>query len=306
MNRNSMHSASRSGFWFAIASAICFSTLGLFAKGLFAAGVAVPTTLAWRFTIASIVLWFFEIGFSGDDEERRLRRKIRADRRVRFKLMLLGLLGFAPQAGLYFVTVSLLDPGITSLLLYLYPAFVVAIAFLFKGAQPKPLQLLALGLSLLGCVITFWQAGNYPWYGLALGVFVALVYALYLVWGETVLEGIPPLYATAVIMTVASIVYWLIAILTGTATLPSSLQQFGLAAGVALFGTVLPVITLFKAMQLIGAAQTSIVSTIEPVCTNIFSMLLFGELITGRRIIGGILILAGVILVQSMQTDQQA
>jgi Predicted membrane protein len=59
-------------------------------------------------------------------------------------------------------------------------------------------------------------------------------------------------------------------------------------------------IMLFQAMQKIGARNTSIISTIEPVFTNVFSMMLLGEILTGQRIVGGVLILAGVIVLDRL------
>jgi len=49
-------------------------------------------------------------------------------------------------------------------------------------------------------------------------------------------------------------------------------------------------------MKNLGARDTSIISTIEPVFTNIFSILLFGENLTIQRILGGVSILAGVLI----------
>jgi len=180
--------------------------------------------------------------------------------------------------------------------LYLYPSFVFLISFLLKHQKPGRVQSFALLLSLAGCVLTFWQSGVYPLVGLVLGVVVALAYAVYLVVGESVLQHVDSLWATAVIMTAAALVYLGISIGDGTFIVPTSLRQGFLLFGIAILATDLPIVTLFVAMQRIGARDTSIISTVEPVCTNILSAMLFGEVVTGRSILGGGLILAGVIV----------
>lgn len=279
------------GFFLALFSALSFSTLGLFAKSLFGAGIAVEAVLSWRFIIAASVLWIMVLARRKRTQQRPAAAKIR-------QLIVLGFLGFAPQAGLFFLTVKILDPGITSLLLYLYPAFVFVIGALFRHEKARRVQVAALVLSLCGSVLTFWNEGNYPLAGILLGVAVAAAYAIYLVWSERILEGVDPIFATAVIISTAVVVYVGFAALRGTFVLLSWPRQVLLAGGVGIMATVVPIITLFMAMQRIGARDTSLISTIEPVCTNILSMLLLHEVMTGRRVAGGILILGGVLLLQ--------
>jgi drug/metabolite transporter (DMT)-like permease len=214
-------------------------------------------------------------------------------------VLLLGLFGFAPQAGLFFLTVKILDPGITGLLLYLYPSFVVLFSFLFLKKKPAKIQILALALSLSGCALTFFRAGRYPAAGLALGAFVALAYAAYLVAGERILAGLDPFGATALIMMVAAAVYWIFVLFSGIPPrAPGNIVSILGFLGVFLLSTVLPITTLFMAMQRIGAADTSLVSTVEPVFTLIMSALIIGERLGLPQLAGGALILCAVILLR--------
>jgi len=300
----------QAGFLASFVSAITFSTLGIFAKLLYATGFSVATALAWRFMVAALVLWTF-VGIRARKramrgQKERLEPASRAQepvgghsagaRRGLLKLFLLGLLGFSPQAGLFFLTVKILDPGITSLLLYLYPSFVFLIGFVAGRHRSNRVQLFALALSLVGCLITFWTAGSYPLAGIVLGVVVAITYAAYLVVGDIMLRDEDPIWATAVIMTAASFVYFAIALASGNFVLAISARQALLVLCIAIISTCVPIVTLFLAMQRIGARDTSIVSTVEPIFTNLFSALLFGELMTERRVLGGALILAGVVM----------
>lgn len=309
------HTSSRpdaSGIALAFLSAAGFSTLSLFAKLIYAEGFSVQQTLAWRFTFASaflLVLIAFrsrKASFPGSaarisKAESGARNPIvlGLPRHKLVPVMLLGLLGFAPQAGLFFLTVKILDPGITGLLLYLYPSFVVLFSFVFLKKKPVPIQIGALVLSLSGCALTFFKSGRYPAAGLALGAFVALAYAGYLVAGEKVLAGLDPFGSTVVIMIVAAIVYWIIVFFTGAAPRsPSSFKAILGFAGVSLLSTVLPITTLFMAMERIGAADTSLVSTVEPVLTLIMSAMLVGERLGLPQLAGGALILGAVILLR--------
>jgi len=284
------------GVAFALLSAVGFSTLGIFAELLYGRGFSVQQTLAWRFTFSAAflaLLLFFRA------KAARLRGTARHSafipRKRLLSIVLLGLLGFSPQAGLYFFTVKLLDPGITSMLLYLYPSFVLIISLIFLKRKPVRTQVAALVLSLSGCLLTFFRSGAYPAGGLALGVLVAVAYAAYLVSSERILAGIDSVAATAVIMASAAVVYWIWVLVKGDPVkAPSDPGTWLAVAGVALVATVLPITTLFSAIKLIGASDTSLASTIEPVCTVALSLLILGEKITIAQGIGGALILAGV------------
>ncbi len=274
------------GVALALASALSFSTLGLFAKLIYGAGFSVPQTLAWRFTVAAVALWAYLLA-------KGLWRRPFKDYRG---ALLLGVFGFSPQAGLYFLTVRYLDPGLAGLLLYLYPAFVVLFSALFLKKAPRAAQVAALALSLVGCVLTLWTRGSYPLIGYAYGLAVALSYAAYLTAGERVLADLDPVFATACVMGAAALVYWLITLATGGLKFPSEGRAALGLLGVAVFGTLLPVIALFAAMRRIGASDTALVSTVEPLATIGLSAWLLGERLAPLQWAGGALILCSVLV----------
>ncbi|HET7838967.1 MAG TPA: DMT family transporter [Rectinemataceae bacterium] len=285
-------SARARGILLALLSAAGFSTLGLFAKLIFSEGFSVQQALAWRFTVASLVLWLI-IGVASRTGARRppVGKKL-------IPVLLLGLLGFAPQAGMYFLTVSILDPGIAGLLLYLYPSFVILLSLAVFRKRPNRIQGLSLALSLAGCALTFFRPGSYPIVGLVLGAVMALFYGSYLVVSERLLEGVDPIRATALIMLVAAASYWVLTFATGTAKLPGTGASVLGILCVGSIATVLPITTLFAAMKRIGASDTSLVSTLEPVLTIALSAIIIGERLGTAQAIGGCLILAAVVVLR--------
>lgn len=301
------------GIALAFLSAAGFSALGLFAKLIYGAGFSVVQTLAWRFTFASVFLSLVclyrskrNIALAGSIFYNRasvtgglvapISRFFRIPSSRLAGVALLGLLGFAPQAGMFFLTVRLLDPGMAALLLYLYPSFVLVFSLVFLRKKPSLIQGLALVLSLAGCVLTFFKSGSYPLPGMILAVAVALAYGMYLVAGERVLAGVDAVGSTTLIMLVATLVYWIGVAISGIPPrAPDSLAAVAGFLGVSILSTVLPIVTLFKAMERIGAADTSLVSTIEPVFTLALSAVLFGENPGPAQLVGGLFILAAVV-----------
>jgi drug/metabolite transporter (DMT)-like permease len=274
------------GVAFAVVSAISFSTLGLFAKLAYSQGMAPAQALAWRFSLAALVLWTILLRRGG------YHRPLREYRNT----LLLGILGFAPQAGLYFMTVKYLDPGLASLLLYLYPAFVVGFSFLFIKRKPRLAQVVALVFSSAGCVLTLWTRGSYPLIGYFFGLAVAVTYAAYLVAGEKVMRGLDPVFIVANLLASSAVVYWIITLATGSFFLPSTPAAIGGVVGIAVVGSVIPIVTLFASIRLIGSSDASLISTIEPLFTVVLSALIFGERLAGLQLAGGALILTGVLL----------
>jgi drug/metabolite transporter (DMT)-like permease len=274
------------GVALAFVSAVSFSTLGLFAKLVYSQGMAPAQALAWRFTIASIGLWAMLLRKGG---HRRPARDYRS-------ALLLGALGFSPQAGLYFLAVRFLDPGLASLLLYLYPAFVVGMSFLFLRRKPRATQLLALLASSAGCVLTLWTRGSYPVIGFVFGLAVAITYAAYLVAGERIMSRLDPVFATTNVLTAAAVVYWVVTLATGAFFLPTTSASIAGVLGIAVIGSIIPIVALFASIRIIGSSDASLVSTIEPLFTVALSALLLGERLTGLQFAGGALILTGVVV----------
>lgn len=280
------------GVALALASAAGFSTLGVFTKLAYSGGLSPTQALAWRFAVAAAVLWVPLV----------LRGGWRRPRRDYLAAAALGLLGFAPQAGLYFLTLRYLSASLTSLLLYLYPACVVALSFFFLRRRPTRSQLAAVVLSGLGCALTLWSRGDYPWVGYALGLSVAIAYAAYLVIAERAIRRLEPLFASTILMSAAAIAYWVLVLATGTARAPSSPEALAGIVGMALLGSVLPIVTLFAAIGLLGSADASLVSTIEPLFTVAIAAVVLGERLTLTQLVGGALIMAGVALVNASAT----
>jgi drug/metabolite transporter (DMT)-like permease len=68
---------------------------------------------------------------------------------------------------------------------------------------------------------------------------------------------------------------------------------------IALLSTVLPIVTFVLGMERVGASTASIVSTVEPVVTVALATALFGEALAPLQALGGVLVLAAVVALQS-------
>ena len=70
-------------------------------------------------------------------------------------------------------------------------------------------------------------------------------------------------------------------------------------AAIATLSTVLPIVTFMVGMERIGASTASIVSTVEPVVTVGLAVALYGEALGPLQVLGGALVLAAVVALQT-------
>jgi drug/metabolite transporter (DMT)-like permease len=101
-------------------------------------------------------------------------------------------------------------------------------------------------------------------------------------------------------MTSTAVGFWLIALVSGAPVEPARIPAPvwpGIAA-VAVISTFVAIQTFYAGMRRIGAAQASLISTVEPVWTISLAALLLGERLGPIQLVGGALVIGGVILAQ--------
>src|SRR4051812_31083129 len=106
----------QAGFALVLASAVGFGAMAIFAKVAYDDGVDVPTLLALRFAFAAGLLWAIVL---------RTGRVLPSRRTLAAGLALGGFV-YASESGAFFLALERIDASLASLLLYAYPALVVA------------------------------------------------------------------------------------------------------------------------------------------------------------------------------------
>lgn len=205
----------------------------------------------------------------------------------------LGALYFL-QSLVFFVALTMASAGLVSLLLYLYPAMVTALAAVLFGERLGVVRLTALAIALAGSALTIGRAGGGRPLGIALGVLSAVVYAVYILCGSRVAH-VGALVSSTVVMGTAAVLFSVVVLARGASypTAPSGWLAIG---AIAVVSTVVAIVTFFAGLQRIGAAEASTVSTVEPVVTVVSAAVVLGEVIAPLQVVGGVLILVAVVL----------
>jgi len=272
-----------------IGSACCFGTLGVFGKLAYRLGLTTPQLLSYRFGLAAILLWVAAM----------ILRQGLPPRRSLVGLALMGGAGYVGQSGSYFSALHFIPASTNALLLYTFPVVVTLLATVLFHEPLGWLKLGAVGLAFLGTVLVVEaQLRAAAPIGIALGLGSAAFYSGYILYGSRLLPGLPPVSATAMIMTSAAAVWTAYATINGQLAVDWTPLRLFLIAGFAVVGTTIPVLTFILGLRLVGPSRAAILSTFEPASTVLLAVIILGESANPIQYVGGALILASVVLLE--------
>ncbi|HAT31666.1 MAG TPA: EamA family transporter [Janthinobacterium sp.] len=268
-------------------SAVGFGSMALFAKAAYASGVNPSTLLALRFVLASALLapvvWL---------KDWRLPRG-----RALAGYVLMGCL-YTAQAQSYFNALLYASSGLVGMLLYVYPVLVTVLALLLGWEKMDGRRLALMLLATCGMAVTLGgQLQGRP-AGIVLALLAAGIYAVYILLGNRlarVRQDPHPLAACVVILATAAAANTLLALWRGVA-LPGSAQGWLAVAAIALFCTAMAIACFLSGVKIIGAAQSSILSTLEPVVTLGIGVAMLHESVSASQLLGGAMVLVAVVL----------
>ena len=277
------------GVVLAIISAICYGMNPLGALFLYEEGLNVNSVIFYRFIFASILLAIFML--------------IKKDSfYLKFKeIILLALLGllFGISAISLFNSFLYMDAGLASTVLFIYPIFVAIIMALFFKEKNSIITILSIIFAFLGVVLLYESDGaNVSNFGIFLVIVSSLCYAIYIVIINQYLK------MSALKVTFYSMLFCTITILIHS-FFDSSLNIMPLVnfnmwfytIFLALVPTIISLLFLIKAIQLIGSTSASILGALEPLTAVLIGVYVFNEKITFWLVIGIVFILFGVILI---------
>ena len=277
------------GVGLALTSAASFGVMPVLAKVVYDDGADPIGVLAVRFGLAAVVLLALA----------RLRRERLPRGRPLGVLLALGGVGYVGMSLCYFFALERISAGLTSLLLYFYPALVVVLGALLLRDRPRPLALLAVAVATVGTVLTIGPVSGGQTLGIVLGLGSALVYATYILLSSRV-HGVGPFAMAATVLMAGAAVMGTLAALTRP-RLPDEPAAWLALAGVALLGGVVAVATFFAALALLGPSDTSVISTVEPVVSIGVAALVLGERLGPVQVVGGVVVLLAVAVLARLE-----
>lgn len=284
----------RYGALFILLSAVGYALFPIFSRQVLDAGMQPPDIALIRFALAVPLLWLLAT----------LRRSDSLGAPARWlKVLALGPV-ITAAALLAFFGFQMIPAGVFVLLFYSYPAL-IALLSLLRGERLSALAWLALGLTLLGVVLTIPQdqlrfdgENNNTLIGVILAMLNSVVIVIFFVLSSRWLQGYRDTTRATALTLTGTLIPLIVWNLIDGVVLPSDPSVWLALIGMAIFSTVLPFAMVQAGLKRLGAARSSILSTAEPLLLLLFEFLIYGATVTGVQLTGGILIVAAVILLQ--------
>ncbi len=272
------------------ASAAGFATLAIFVKFAYLAGANVITILTVRFLLAASFLGLIL----------KMRNiSMHVNKKLAIQLCLMGVIGYASMSALFASSLHYLPASLSAMVLYTYPALVSLLSFAVGDEDFSWSKGMALAVSFAGLFLVLGVSfADVQPVGIFLAIGAAVTYACYIVVGNRVLKNVDPLITTTYVCAAAAITFMITGFIMNNIIYTLPLQGWLAILGIAVFATLIGVLGFFAGMRRIGATNASIISTIEPVITVILSAILLEEKVTLTQAGGGVLILAGIIVLQ--------
>jgi drug/metabolite transporter (DMT)-like permease len=280
------------GTVYCLLSAVGFGAMAVFGKLAYGAGVSVESLLLVRFGLAGALLVAIA-----------LARGVLCHLSPRTVLVGLGLgaIGYALQSGLYFTALTRIDASLVALILYVYPVLVMVGAVASGRERPSRRKAGGLGAALIGIglVLAGAATGRFDTVGALLAAGAALTYTGYILVGDRVTAGVPPLVLSALVCTGAFGTFLVTGTIRGRIDLDFAPAGWGWLAAVATVSTVAPILLFFAGLARVGPASAAISSIVEPVVTLGSAALIFGETLVPTQLIGAGLVLGAVVVAQA-------
>lgn len=217
------------------------------------------------------------------------------------RLVVAGGVGQALIAGISLSSLRWIDAATLGFLFYTYPAWVTAIAAIRRTEPLDARKIAALVLSLLGISFIVLRPGAAALHpiGVTLALASSVIYALYIPLINSLQAPMGATRSTACIGFGAGFIFAVAALAQGEFTIRLAPQGWIAVLILAAVCTTLAFILFLRGLAVLGPVRTSIISTVEPFFTALIAAVLLAQAITAATIMGGVLIAAAVVVLQT-------
>ncbi|MEJ6399779.1 DMT family transporter [Nicoliella lavandulae] len=229
-------------------------------------------------------------------------------------LIAYGIFGLGANLLTFYISVQDGNAAASTILQYLAPIFIVLGSVLFQHKRPIPSDLLVFAIALVGVFLSITQ-GDFSKLSISMssllwGIGSGITAALYVVLPRPVLKDNPPIVVLGWGTLIAGIIFNADFIIRNHAPfwaaapkLPNmSFLGINVAliaiAGVVLFGTVFPFLSLLHASKFATSEVISLVDATQPVVTFILSIIFFSLRPKFIEIVGAVLVVVAICLLQ--------
>ena len=266
---------------------------------------AVMVKLAYRYDVDTLDLLLFRMLFSLPFYILILFliRKKSSNSKISPKdygwLALFGFVGYYLASYFDFEGLNYIKAGLERIILFVYPTIVVFLSWLIFKQKITKVQGIAILITYVGVLITFWDeldvSGNEVLLGGFLVLLSAITYASYLVGSGWLIPKFGVLRFTCYAMIVSTICIMMHYLVSGNwqfMDYPWPVYAYGLA--MAIFATLIPSFLVSAAIERLGANNFSILGSLGPISTILLAFVFLNEKLTYWQLVGMLVVIFGV------------
>lgn len=293
----------RIGFLLAITSAFCFGLAGSLAAGMLGAGWSAGAAVTARMAIGAVVLTVPAL--------LALRGRWSSVWAQSPALLAYGIVAVAGAQFCYFSAVARLPVGIALLIEYTSPVAVVVWLWVRHGHRPTRLIVGGAIVALFGLTLLlnlFGSAGTLDPIGVAWALAAMVGATMYFVISGHTGSGVPAVALAWSGLAIGTLTMVILGATTGLSMATTSAdvifrgQEVSWVVPVALLGVVTAAfayLTGIGGVRRLGARLGAFVGLCEVLAAVLFAWLLLAQLPSPTQLVGGLLVLAGVAIVQA-------
>lgn len=221
--------------------------------------------------------------------------------------MALGVLGIGAAQFLYLFAISKINVAAAILLHYTGPVFVALYAVFVQRQKIGMIGVLAILGTLVGCFLVVGAYNlqlvtlNRP--GIISGMLAAVAFAIYSVLSEYGMRKYTPWTVLLYGMLFAALMWNVLHPPLEALLHRYAAVQWGWIFFIGICGTVFPFGLYFEGIKRIRPTHASITATLEPISAGVIASIFLGEMLLPLQIIGGLIVIASIILLQMNKTD---
>lgn len=193
-----------------------------------------------------------------------------------------------------------LQHSVFIIIVYMYPSLIVLYSLLAGKPVPR-LYWLGLPMTLIGLLlvtIKFGESLILDPLGVLFTIITSLALGSYMVLSEIVFSNVKNKFLGTSYVMAGAMVFGLMMIPFMGFKLPDSALGWVLIVSFGIFSTLLPILSMNIGLQYIGAARGAVIITLQPVVSVVFSYFFLDEHLSIQQWLGGVLVVAAVILIQ--------
>ena len=285
-----MNNSALKGFGYGIVASAAYGMNPVFAVPLYNEGMDPVSVLFFRYLLGIPAVWLL-MWYRG--------RHVNVGAPIISRIAILGVLMVLSSLALFF-SYTLMDVGVASTVLFVYPLMVAIIMTTFYQEILSFTSYLCLIGGILGVFLLCGPSTSAHMDILGVGAVLlsALAYAIYIVLvNHNPFKNVATLTLTFWVLVFGFIILAGVVAFRRHLDIPHTAGMWFNAVMIAIVPTVISFVCTNKAIEAIGATSTAALGVFEPLTAVVFGILMFGEVMTMNIFAGMLMIMLSTTLV---------